>query len=106
MRRTIIAAAAIASLAGIAYAQTPAQQPAPIVQGATGVTVGGMPAARAGDATGNGGQVVEGSSNVVIGGKPAARVGDRTNCGVVVQGATNVYVNGKPLARTGDGASC
>lgn len=103
MRRITGLVAVLAMLGGIAYAQS--QPPAPIVQGSSSVTAGDMPAARAGDATGNGGQVVEGSSNVFIGGKPAARVGDRTDCGVVVQGSRNVFVNGKPLARTGDAAS-
>lgn len=104
MRRIIGIAIATAMLGGLAFAQS--QAPAPIVQGATGITVNGLPAARAGDATGNGEQVVEGSSNVFINGKPAARVGDRTSCGgVITQGASNVFINGKPLARTGDGTS-
>lgn len=103
---TLLQAAATALVlltAGTAWAQS--QAPAPIVQGSSSVTSGGLPAARAGDATGDGGQVQEGSPNVSIGGRPAARVGDRTNCGVVVQGSSNVFINGKPMARTGDGNS-
>ena len=93
--------------AGAALAQ--AQQPGVIVGGSTagtgGVSVGGLPAARAGDLTQNGGHVEEGSSNVTINGRPAARVGDKTGCGVVVKGSSNVYINGRPMARTGDATS-
>lgn len=106
--RKLMTLIVLSAVAGTAYAQTqPAQPqaPAPIVQGSSTVNSGGLPADRAGDATGDGGSVQEGSPNVSIGGRPAARVGDRANCGVIVRGSSNVYVNGKPLARTGDGTS-
>ncbi len=87
-----------------------AQQQAPaspvpsgtIVQGSQDVTVGGKPAARAGDQTSTGAPVVEGSSNVFINGRPAAVVGGRTGCGgVTFGGASNVFINGKAMAQAG-----
>ena len=93
----------------IAAAQTPSPATPPqsgpgvITDGAKGVTIGGAPAARAGDRTSGGDAVVSGSSNVFINGKPAVTVGDTTGCGgVVVGGASGVFINGKPVARAGD----
>lgn len=107
IRPSVFALAILTS--GIALAQEPPAAPAPgvVARGSSDVQVGGMPAARGGDATtaGNGAPVVEGSPNVFINGKPAARVGDRTGCGVVVQGSSTVFVNGRPLARAGDATS-
>jgi uncharacterized Zn-binding protein involved in type VI secretion len=74
-----------------------------ITEGSQNTTIGGLPAARAGDATDGGGAVVQGSPNVFINGRPAAVVGDRTDCGgLVVGGASNLFINGKPVARAGD----
>ncbi|TDR88123.1 putative Zn-binding protein involved in type VI secretion [Enterovirga rhinocerotis] len=116
MRIRLYPLVALVALAGPAVAQTQAQSPSPapaeapqpgvIARGSSSVTVDGLPAARSGDATSNGGAgAVEGSPNVFINGKPAVRVGDRTRCGVVVQGSSTVFVNGRPLARAGDGVS-
>lgn len=78
-------------------------QPGVLTQGSEGVSIGGQPAARKGDADDRASAIVEGSSNVFINGRPAATVGDRTGCGgVVVGGASNVFINGKPVARAGD----
>ena len=83
-----------------------ASPPGVIARGSSDVRAGGMPVARPGDASSNGGPgAVEGSPNVFINGKPAVRAGDRTSCGVVVQGSPTVFVNGRPLARAGDGTS-
>ncbi|MBS0241776.1 MAG: PAAR domain-containing protein [Proteobacteria bacterium] len=102
-----LAVLAVVALMGStsAFAQS---QPAPatpgvITDGARGVSIGGLPAATAGDRTTNGDAVVKGSSNVFINGKPAVTVGDTTGCGgVVVSGSNGVFINGKPVARTGD----
>ena len=77
--------------------------PGVITQGSSGVSVGGMPAARVGDATDQGSALIEGSPNVFINGRPAATLGGRTGCGgITIGGSSNVFVNGKPLARAGD----
>lgn len=84
---------------------TPAAPSAPgvITEGAQGVTIGGAPAARAGDRTSSGDALAKGSSNVFINGRPAVTLGDTTGCGgVVVGGASGVFINGKPVARAGD----
>jgi uncharacterized Zn-binding protein involved in type VI secretion len=81
----------------------PSGGPGVITDGAKGVTIGGAPAARAGDRTTEGAPIASGSSNVFINGRPAVTVGDSTGCGgVVVGGATGVFINGKPVARAGD----
>lgn len=80
--------------------------PGVITEGARGVTIGGAPAARAGDRTSEGAPIVGGSTNVFINGRPAVTVGDTTGCGgVVIGGATGVFINGKPVARAGDTTS-
>ncbi len=77
--------------------------PGVITEGASGVSVGGAPAARAGDRTSEGSPVANGSSNVFINGRPAVTIGDNTACGgIVVGGASGVFINGKPVARAGD----
>lgn len=77
--------------------------PGVITEGASGVSIGGAPAARVGDRTSEGSAVAKGSSNVFINGRPAVTVGDTTACGgVVVGGASGVFINGKPVARAGD----
>jgi uncharacterized Zn-binding protein involved in type VI secretion len=97
-----------AGLAQTGGAEPPDASMKVITEGSQNTTIGGLPAARAGDATDGGAAVIEGSPNVFINGRPAATVGDRTNCGgVVVGGASNVFINGKPVARAGDvGAGC
>jgi uncharacterized Zn-binding protein involved in type VI secretion len=80
-----------------------AEEPAAIVGGSPDVSVGGVSAARQGDAISGGAPVVKGSSDVFINGRPAGTAGARTACGGAVAGGTpTVFVNGKPLARTGD----
>jgi uncharacterized Zn-binding protein involved in type VI secretion len=77
--------------------------PGVITEGSGNTSIGGMPAARKGDAASGEGSVVEGSPNVSINGRPAATVGDRTGCGGIVVGSGGgVFINGKPAARTGD----
>ena len=77
--------------------------PSVITEGAKGVSIGGAPAARAGDRTSDGNAIAKGSPNVFINGRPAVTLGDTTGCGgVVVGGASNVFINGKPVARAGD----
>ncbi|MEZ5817453.1 MAG: PAAR domain-containing protein [Hyphomicrobiaceae bacterium] len=77
--------------------------PGVITDGAKGVSIGGAPAARAGDRTSDGAPIANGSPNVFINGRPAVTVGDTTGCGgVIVGGASGVFINGKPVARTGD----
>ena len=95
---------AILAVAGIASAQEAKDgTPGVIAKGSGDTSIGGMPAARKGDATDKGTTVEGGSANVLINGKPAVTAGDKTNCGgVTVGGAPNVFVNGKPVARTGD----
>jgi uncharacterized Zn-binding protein involved in type VI secretion len=101
----LIGQAFCAGMLGPAAAQQSrpgAGQPGAIIQGSQDTTVGGRPAARAGDATTTGAPLVEGSPNVFINGRPAAIVGGRTGCGgVTVGGASNVLINGKPAAQTG-----
>jgi uncharacterized Zn-binding protein involved in type VI secretion len=87
-----------------ASAQNPPNKgPGVITEGSGNVSIGGVSAARKGDAASGEGSVVEGSSNVLINGRPAATVGDRSGCGGVVLGSGGgVFINGKPAARTGD----
>lgn len=75
-----------------------------VVTGGSGDTsIGGLPAARKGDATDGGSVIVEGSKDVFIGGKPAVVMGDRTGCGgITIGGGGGVFINGKPAARAGD----
>ncbi len=99
--------AAIAGAAPLAAQDRPpaggGAGPGVITEGAKGVTIGGAPAARAGDRTSDGDAIAKGSSNVFINGRPAVTVGDTTGCGgVVVGGASGVFINGKPVARAGD----
>ena len=80
-----------------------AAAPGVITKGSGDVSIGGMPAARKGDATDGGTAVEQGSPNVFINGKPAVTVGDKTGCGgITIGGASNVFINGKPVARAGD----
>ncbi len=64
--------------------------------GAPTVLIGGMPAARSGDAltcVGPPDAVVIGSSTVLIGGKPAARAGDATaHGGKIIAGYPTVLI--------------
>ena len=87
-----------------AFAQSSTNTGPGVVTGGSGnVSIGGVSAARKGDATPGEGSVAQGSSNVFINGRPAATVGDRTGCGGVVLGSGGgVFINGKPAARTGD----
>lgn len=79
-----------------------AQGAGTVTDGSHDVTIGGKPAARAGDGTTSGAPLVEGSPNVLINGRPAAIAGGRTGCsGVVVGGSANVLINGKPAAQAG-----
>jgi uncharacterized Zn-binding protein involved in type VI secretion len=81
----------------------PSAQPGVVTQGSGNTSIGGVPAARKGDAATGEGAIVEGSPNVFINGRPAATVGDKTGCGgIVVGGGGGVFINGKPAARTGD----
>lgn len=71
----------------------------------------GKPAARVGDMAGHMGTVLIGSTNVFIGGLPAARKGDALVCpihgtGVITQGSTTVLINGMPAARMTDLTGC
>jgi uncharacterized Zn-binding protein involved in type VI secretion len=93
---------AILAAAGIASAQEIRDgTPGVITKGSGDTSIGGMPAARKGDATDKGTTVEGGSTNVFINGKPAVTTGDKTNCGgVTIGGAPNVFVNGKPVALT------
>ncbi len=87
----------------VAAQERPSELPGVITQGSGNTSIGGMPAARKGDAAAGEGAVVEGSPDVFINGRPAATVGDRTGCGgIVVGGGGGVFINGKPAARTGD----
>ena len=64
------------------------------------------PAARKTDPTIHGGMIVEGSPNVTIGFLPAARAGDMAICvgppDAISQGESSVLIGGKPAARLGD----
>ena len=106
MRHAIVSLAMVACFGvPIAAAQTEATGAVPgVITGGSGdVTVGGMSAARSGDATDRGDALAEGSSDVFINGRPAVTLGDRTGCGgLTVGGASNVFINGKPVARSGD----
>lgn len=70
--------------------------PATTTSGSAAVLIEGLPAARAGDATGSGDALVEGSTDVFIDGKPATVVG-----GLTIGGSATVFIVGKPLARSG-----
>jgi len=77
--------------------------PGVITQGSGNVSIGGLPAARNGDATDSGDVVAGGSKNVFINGNPAVTTGDKSGCGgIVIGGGSNVFINGKPVARAGD----
>ena len=108
MLASVISATALGLLAVAAFGQTntdgpPAGTPGVIKQGSGNTSIGGLPAARKGDATDDGGTIEQGSPNVFINGKPAVTMGDKTNCGgVAIGGAPNVFINGKPVARAGD----
>ena len=68
----------------------------PVIQGSTDVFIGGLPAARVGDAlicVGPPDKIKEGSASVFIDGKPAARLGDGTDHGgVIVVGNPTVII--------------
>jgi uncharacterized Zn-binding protein involved in type VI secretion len=77
--------------------------PGVITGGSSNVSVGGLPAARNGDATDGADVVAGGSKDVFINGKPAVTTGDKSGCGgIVIGGGSNVFINGKPVARAGD----
>jgi uncharacterized Zn-binding protein involved in type VI secretion len=77
--------------------------PGVITGGSSNVSVGGLPAARNGDATDSADVVAGGSKDVFINGKPAVTTGDKSGCGgIVIGGGSNVFINGKPVARAGD----
>jgi uncharacterized Zn-binding protein involved in type VI secretion len=100
----LLAQLLVCALVGEVAAQDrPSGQPGVVTQGSGNTSIGGLPAARKGDAAAGEGAVVEGSPNVSINGRPAATVGDRTGCGgIVVGGGGGVFINGKPAARAGD----
>ena len=103
----LLALAGMVSAAQLGRAQgtkdMPATAPGVITQGSGNTSIGGLPAARKGDATDGGDTLEQGSPNVFINGKPAVTTGDKTNCGgVTIGGAPNVFINGKPVARAGD----
>jgi uncharacterized Zn-binding protein involved in type VI secretion len=100
----LMIASIVGSIAPPASAQdTPGAVPGVVTEGSGNTSIGGLPAARKGDAVTGEGSVVEGSPNVFINGRPAGTVGDRTGCGgTVVGGGAGVFINGKPAARTGD----
>jgi uncharacterized Zn-binding protein involved in type VI secretion len=107
MRHAIVRLAIVvcfgAPMAAAQQTESTAAVPSVITGGSSDVTLGGMPAARSGDATDRGDALAEGSSNVFINGRPAVTLGDRTGCGgLTVGGASNVFINGKPVARSGD----
>ncbi len=68
----------------------------PVVAGAPGVLINGMPAARIGDActcVGPPDVIVGGSSRVLIAGSPAARLGDATaHGGTIAAGSPTVII--------------
>jgi uncharacterized Zn-binding protein involved in type VI secretion len=72
----------------------------------------GKPAARALVDTGaHVGPVMTGSANVLIGGMPAARKGDAVTCSLhgsaaIIEGSATVFINGISAARMGDKTSC
>lgn len=70
----------------------------PVIQGATTVLIGGMPAAVAGSnciCSGPPDSIVSGSGSVLIAGKPAARMGDSTaHGGTIVAGTPTVLIGG------------
>ena len=84
--------------------QTPGVPPIPHVggpivgPGQPNVLIGGMPAAKVGDAlvcVGPPDSIVKGSATVMIGGTPAARMGDSTaHGGTIVAGAPTVMIGG------------
>jgi uncharacterized Zn-binding protein involved in type VI secretion len=70
----------------------------PVLQGAPTVLIGGMQAARAGDActcVGPPDTIAKGSATVLIGGMPAARMGDATaHGGSITLGCPTVLIGG------------
>lgn len=70
----------------------------PIIAGAPTVMIGGMPAARMGDAVTCAGppdSIILGSATVLIAGVPAARLGDSTaHGGAIVAGCPTVLIGG------------
>jgi uncharacterized Zn-binding protein involved in type VI secretion len=94
----------VGSMALVASAQDPSSGPPGVItEGSRNTSIGGMPAARKGDAVAGEGSTAQGSPNVFINGRPAGTVGDRTSCGGIVVGSgAGVFINGKPAARTGD----
>ena len=102
MRSAILTALLLAP--GLLQAQELKDGTPGVITGGSGdVSVGGLPAARNGDATDSGDAVAGGSKNVFINGKPAVTTGDKSGCGgIVIGGGSNVFINGKPVARAGD----
>jgi len=87
--------------ARVSDACTPADPNAPgavVIAGAPQVLIGGLPAARLGDAVVSAGPadlIVGGSATVLINGRPAARVGDRlAQGGVIASGCATVVIGG------------
>ena len=101
---TTLAQLLICALAlDVAAQDRPSEAPGVVTGGSGNASIGGVSAARKGDATAGEGAIVEGSPDVFINGRPAATVGDRTGCGgIVVGGGGGVFINGKPAARAGD----
>jgi RHS repeat-associated protein len=63
----------------------------------------GLPAARKGDTTEDGGLITDGSHNVLINNRPAARIGDPTEYGgPIVQGSLTVLFNNRNASRITD----
>jgi len=88
---------------GVAAQDRPSELPGVVTGGSGNTSIGGVSAARKGDAAAGEGAIVEDSPDVFINGRPAATLGDRTRCGgIVVGGGGGVFINGKPAARTGD----
>jgi uncharacterized Zn-binding protein involved in type VI secretion len=104
MRIWLVATLAACACALQAAAQErPSEVPGVVTEGSGNTSIGGVSAARKGDAASGDGSIVGGSPDVFINGRPAATVGDRTGCGgIVVGGGGGVFINGKPAARTGD----
>jgi uncharacterized Zn-binding protein involved in type VI secretion len=87
----------------VAAQERPSEAPGVVTEGSSNTSIGGVSAARKGDAAAGEGAIVGGSPDVFINGRPAATVGDKTGCGgIVVGGGGGVFINGKPAARTGD----
>ena len=97
MRHPIVRLAIVvcfgAPMAAAQQTESTAAVPSVITGGSSDVTLGGMPAARSGDATDRGDALAEGSSNVFINGRPAVTLGDRTGCGGLTVGAADRQAN-------------